>query len=373
MQILPQDYDFGTSIGTGLGQGLHLLAQNKLQDLIQTRQREGSLKGLQALGFSPEQAQEVAYLDPSIQREVVKQQLQAPQQQAYAQALSSLLGGQETGQPPQMGTEEQMEQTFGLPGMTPTEEKIQNPQKASSLTFLSGGLTPQQATELAKLGIKKQESNKKDIAQRYKATAPYRKEVLDATKSARRDLQDLNRMEDLEKEGKLDTPGYVEFLQRSGLDIPALMNPGSEEFQKIANNFLRNAKQYFGARVTNFEIDQFLKTIPSLSQSPEGRKRVIANLKNLSRSALEYNNALKDVVAQNGGLPPFDLQEKVEDKVEKRMDALYKQFKKDLERPVPKGQNRFITALQAGLGDIVGVPGKILGKAGKAISAIGEL
>ncbi|MEK6884942.1 MAG: hypothetical protein AABY22_35250, partial [Nanoarchaeota archaeon] len=41
-----------------------------------------------------------------------------------------------------------------------------------------------------------------------------------------------------------------------------------EEFQKIEANFLRNAKQYFGGRISNYEVEQFLKTIPSLSQSP---------------------------------------------------------------------------------------------------------
>lgn len=354
-------------LSTALGQGLQMLANQKLQDVMQQRQKASAMQGLQALGFAPQEAQQLSGLDPFIQREIVKQKLAAPQQQAYAQALGSLLGQPE--QAP-MEVSDKVEMREGpVTEEARVSEKV--PAERKGLSFLSGGLNQQQATELAKLALKKEQATKGEVAERYKATEPYRKEVIDAAKAARSDLKDLNRMEELEKEGKLDTPGYVEFLKRSGFDIPALMNPGSEEFQKISANFLRNAKQYFGARVSNYEIEQFLKTIPSLSQSPEGRKRVIANLKYMSRGALEYNDALKEVIAENGGIPPFDLREKVDEKIEKRLDKISEMFKKDLERPVPKGQNQYITALQAGAGEVLGLPGKLVGKVGSALSSLG--
>ena len=120
--------------------------------------------------------------------------------------------------------------------------------------------------------------------ERFKHTKDLRDTITNEAKASNGDLRDLERIEELEKEGKLDTPGYVEFLKRSGLNIPALQNEGSEEFQKITQNFMRNAKQYFGGNISNFEVEQFLKTIPSLSQSPEGRKRVISNMKRIART-----------------------------------------------------------------------------------------
>lgn len=369
LQILPYDLTSPAAFGTGIGQGLQVLAQKQLEQLH-------SLRGLQSLGFSPEESRSLSGLDPLIQREIIKQKLVAPQQEAYAQALQSILGGNSFA-PQQMAQQSIPQEGEAIPqeGMEPSAEKTSQEfvSERMPLSFLRPGLNQQQVTELAKLALKKEQASKDDLAERYKATQPYRKEVLDAARAARSDLRDLNRLEELDKEGKLSSPGYVEFLHRSGLDIPALMNPGSEEFQKIANNFLKNAKQYFGARVSNYEIEQFLKTIPSLSQSPEGRKRVVANLKNISRASLEYNDALKEVIAENGGIPPFDLQEKVDDKVEKKMDKLGELFKKDLERPVPKGQNKLITALQAGAGSLVGIPGAVLGKAGRALGALAEL
>lgn len=207
--------------------------------------------------------------------------------------------------------------------------------------------SPQEKRERQKLALKERQIAQQERAARYKETKEDRKEILNKYKTAKDALRDLNRMQELEDTGNLDTPGYVEFLKRSGLDIPALMNPESEEFQKIAANFMRDAKTYFGGRVSNYEIEQFLKTIPSLSQSPEGRKRVIANLKQINNGAVEYYKALKQVLAENEGLPPYDLLEQVEDKVDKKQETLAQKFKEDLSRPVPKGQNKYITALQS--------------------------
>lgn len=197
-----------------------------------------------------------------------------------------------------------------------------------------------------------------------KLTEGVRKDAVEQAQSAQRTLHDLDRIEELSQSGKLDTPGYVEFLHRSGLDIPALMNPESEEFAKLQQGFLRDAKQYFGGRVSNYEVEQFLKTIPSLSQSPEGRNRVIANLKYLSRAKLEHFKTLRDIIKDNKGLPPYDLAEQAFEKQEPKLNALAKKFKQDLQKPVPKGQNKFITGLQATTGTALGRIPKALGSAG---------
>jgi hypothetical protein len=243
------------------------------------------------------------------------------------------------------------------------------------------GLNPKQQLEATKIILEQQKESRKEFAAEkrlaaeekraaFKETKVERKEIIEKAKVARQTLSDLERFEELQKEGKLDTPGYVEFLKRSGLDIPALMNPGSEEFNKIQANFLRDAKTYFGGRISNFEVDQFLKTLPNLSQSNQGRSRVIANLKRINRVALEHNTALKDVMSENKGVPPLDLLEKVDAKIEKKLDAIANQFKRDLAKPVPAGQNKLVTALQAGAGSVLGVPGKILGGVGKLIGGL---
>lgn len=406
----PSRNALGSALAQGLSGGLQNLLQHKMQAMQQQRAVQQTASGLQALGFDPKQAVQLAQLDPQTLQLVVKQKIEEPNQRAYAQALSSLLGGEISEQAPQMAPVQQqpLQDRYGI---SPSQ-KVQlkkylasgkgkmpySPEQLKKLeSYLAepmpvqqapaqmadesersalpvfGGLNAKQATEIAKLGMEKQKQARKEKIEAFKLSKDERKAILEAGKSARQNLHDLERMEELEREGKLDTPGYMEFLKRSGFDVPALMNPGSEEFNKIAQSFLRDAKTYLGSRISNFELEQFLKTIPNLSQSPEGRKRVIANLKRFSRISLEYSNALKNVIKENKGVPPLDLLEQVDDKVEKKMDYYADLFKKDLKRPVPESQSRLVTAAQAGLGSLVGLPKTIASSLGGGLKSLAGL
>jgi hypothetical protein len=318
--------EFLKNIGTGLGEGLNQLAHQKMQGL----QKQKQLQGWEAIGVPAEQAEFITSQPEWLQKELIDRidfsQLNRQQQQPYQQVKQA--------EPP-------LQEGPSIPENKPGKQAL----------FGAG------------------KEQRKEVAQKFKETKQFRHDLLESRRAAKNDIKDLSRLEELSQSGKLDTPGYTEFLKRSGLDIPALTNPESEEFQKIQASFLRNAKQYFGGRISNYEVEQFLKTIPSLSQSPEGRSRVIANLKYVARAADERYKAYQEVLAEHGGVPPYDLEEQVENKSDKKLDTIYRQLKKDLEKPVPKGQNKFITAIQAGAGDLLGsIPSAIKG-AGKGAIA----
>jgi hypothetical protein len=404
----------------GVNSALEGLVSHKVGQMQQKQQQTKTAQGLKALlpGLSDKDAHSYALLDPKILEQVVKSKMEAPTEEAFAQALSQRNGGgqqqvQEQ-QPPQqqMGQQPTPENVVGeytpwqpnmteyqkhLPaflkspeakGMfTPEEQQQmlaelnqgqQPQQEAQQAAKPKPRLTSKQALELAKLdqGDKKLEQKERHFEKKfeqdlkseaYKETKDYRKEVIAGSNDAKQTLHDLDRMEELQKEGKLDTPGYVEFLERSGLNIPALTEEGSQEFQKISNNFLRFAKNYYGGRVSNNEMEQFLRTVPALSQSPLGRQRIISNLKNINRLAVETNKAMKEVIAKNKGLPPLDLMEQVDDKLDSKREQLALKFRADLAKPVPKGQNKLITALQSVAGSAAGTFAKPL--AGAAIGA----
>lgn len=427
MATIVQNPDFGTGVGQALGSGLsqafQLLAQKKLKEMS----RQESARGLQALGYSPEQALQLANLDPAILREAIKQRGKEAETSRFGEALSLLAGGsapqpeqqllqvlqQPSVQEQQLQPQQQFEQpaqpnikdllsAAGVYPQAPKPTPLIVPSKPETIKPALAALsptaqemkqalpelktiTPSDVARIAKqtkltaqqykdLNQIAQDNRKTQIAERkqqilegkelrraereaelaglekHKFSKPEIKVAREAANSSKKILHDLERFEELEKEGKLDTPGYIEFLKRTGLDIPALQNPGSEEFAKIAANFIGGAQKAVGGRVSNFELEQFLKTIPNLSQSPDGRKRVIANLKRINRANVEYYNTVKEVLKENKDIPPLDLFEKVDDRIDKKLDKISEQFKKDLARPVPAGQNRLITALQAGAG-----------------------
>lgn len=333
--------NLGTGLGQGLSAGLQYLADQKMQQMQSRQQQEKNANAFQAFGLTPEEGNAIASLPEQTQAKVL---------QAYLQRGGGIGGGAQT----QGGTGEPQAGSLGQTLAQPTlkEQRIQ----------------ANEDRKFEQAERKMEEANKRA---QFKETKAERNEILNKGKQAKQTLHDLDRFQELEDSGKLDTPGYVEFLKRSGLDIPALQNPESQEFNKIAANFIRGAKDIFGARVTNQELEQFLKTIPNLSQSPEGRKRVIANMRYIARGDVERSNALKELIQENKGVPPYDLLEQVDSKVEKKLDKLSKKLREDLEKPVPKGQNRLITALQTGAGSTLSKVGSTLGGAlkGAAIGA----
>lgn len=382
----------GGGFSSGLSSGLQMLAQQKMQQLHQRElqaqqhmQRAQAYQGYKGLGYSDELAGALAALPEPIQREFIKtfepegalpfqgfgeqsQQSFAPTQQMQPPQENALAALQAMGQPQYKSAMDILTQGLNIPqaqaeapSMQAPAQRIEaRPEVQAPLKEPSTGLGYRRrvspAEERAKrqleiaeqnLELNKAKQGYKERIEAHKLTKPEITKIREEGIAAKNDLHDLERMQELEDTGKLDTPGYVLGLERAGLDISSLLSPESQEFQKTAANFMRNAKQYFGARISNFEFEQFLKTIPNLSQSPEGRKRVIANLKRVARSKVDYNNALREVLRENNGVPPLDLLDRIDEKVEKKADAIAKKFKEDLARPVPAGQNKLITGLQA--------------------------
>lgn len=341
--------NIGEAFGTGLGQGLQMLAHNKLNQIQQQNQQRQIAQGLKSLfpNIKSDELNQIAGLPSDLLNTIVKQKSQEMSNMDFANAL---------------GQGQQQTQSFPLEQQS-QESNIIQPQ-AKSLSTLNRyedilrnpKLKPDQRLKIEKLAQQERLAERKENRELRKESLAETKEAVHKYRADYRDaknvLEDTDRMIELEKEKKLDTPGYVEFLKRSGLDIPALMNEGSEEYSKIQQSFLRDAKQYFGGRVSNYEVEQFLKTIPSLSQSPEGRKRVMSNLRRFARLKTAYYKSYRDIIGkpENKGIRPLNLEDQVEDEVDKLQKQLSNAFKKDLERPVPKGQNKLITALQAGIG-----------------------
>jgi hypothetical protein len=114
-----------------------------------------------------------------------------------------------------------------------------------------------------------------------------------------------------------------------GLPISILGNPDSEEFDKLSKDLLKNIRTYFGSRINQVEVENFLKTIPSLMNSQEGRERIINNLQMLlePRKLMydEYRN-IKQESLKSGERLPIDLQETILDKIKPQLDDLSKRF-----------------------------------------------
>ena len=84
------------------------------------------------------------------------------------------------------------------------------------------------------------------------------------------------------------------------LRFPALANEETQLFVKTVNDFTSQAKESYGARVTNFDLIQFLKRLPTLANSPGGRRVVIEQMEALQSLDRLEDDAIRQVYDHYG-------------------------------------------------------------------------
>lgn len=178
-------------------------------------------------------------------------------------------------------------------------------------------------TERAKSGIKKSASEQK-LA--FDETKDYRTHVAEQARSAEELEPVLNQMERLIKSKKLTNPVVSKLADKFG--VVGLLDPTSQQFNALSVGFLKDAKTIFGSRVTNFDLETYLDKIPRLAQTDAGKKALIDNFRTLGEASKIRNKAKNQIIKQNKGVPPLDLEEQVSEKVSPQLDKLAEKFNK---------------------------------------------
>lgn len=373
-QIIPGTPGFGASFGEGLGQGLQALAQHKLNQVLERQSQKRDADNLQSAGFTPQEskflASQPAQLRPSYIQQLrpygsagqsnaqqLQQQSFTPQQQQQAsleeimsslrpiapnnkaqQALSGVQGSSGEGYlsrllGSQFKQPSSMEPRISIP--TPMS-RVQPQQEATpslKSPTVAESLTAQRASPKAHSASDLREQSAINKEQR-KITHDTVKSINDSYKAAKESDIRLDRMQKLVDSGKLNRPELANLVK--GFKIPFTsthiglpqnwLTPESQEFDKLSTDFVKGAKNVFGSRMTQGEVDLFLKTVPSLTNSDEGKKVLIRNLKLMNDAVKVKKNALDAIREANGGTYPANLDELVEEVAGPRLEQIKDQF-----------------------------------------------
>ncbi len=127
------------------------------------------------------------------------------------------------------------------------------------------------------------------------------------------------------------------------------MTPEAQEAVKLIIDSTSNIKDTYGARVTNFDLQTYLRKLPSLLNSPEGKSRVLRDLKIMNRLNQLHSSGIQEIFEEAGGTDkiPFST-------AEKRYEKRYGGLEKDL-------MNQFITP-DKGVFEKMPEPNKYLGR-----------
>jgi hypothetical protein len=150
-------------------------------------------------------------------------------------------------------------------------------------------------------------------------------------------LQLLSR---LATDEELISPTVNKFRQAIGLPLGALDNPNSELFEKTSLDLLKGLPETYGNRILKVEVDNFLKTVPSLENSPEGRRMIASNLLKLGELKETYFNTMRSLQKQYLDTKtkfPKDFEQQVLEQAKPQLDRINNEFIKLTDiRAVPK-------------------------------------
>lgn len=156
-------------------------------------------------------------------------------------------------------------------------------------------------------------------------------ESLEALKQAESDYDTL---EELSKDsGKFPsavTAALIDIDSENGLSRigRSLLTPEAQQYIKIIVNQLKNARDTFGARVTNFEAAKFLQGLPTLMNTAKGRERIIRDLKIVNKINQLHKQGILDAFNELGGSSKVSFsqaRELAEKRISKQVEDLKKQ------------------------------------------------
>ncbi len=137
---------------------------------------------------------------------------------------------------------------------------------------------------------------------RFKIQTPLIEKNNESLRGLEAEERSITFLEELDKTGKIGAGIHNLNINpvTGSLIIPALATPEEQAFVKTINDFTVKAKDSYGGRVTNFELDRFMMRLPGLANSKEGRELIMRQMKIINEITSLEKKAVQDVFDQYG-------------------------------------------------------------------------
>jgi chemotaxis protein histidine kinase CheA len=343
-------------LGAGLGQTQPYQPQTQFQAQPQVQQQPQSMAQQIQLPHERQQAaiQQATSIaqNPAFRKLQEQQQsAQALQQQQLMKQLAPQAQRQPTGEQQAILQAQAQQAQRAEPTLKQQIEQVRNQKRALAAANLpvnqAIALHQQLENKEKELRREAREERKEAleerklsaVEQRYvdKETLPVYKEINDKAKASKDSNIRLGRMEHLINRGQLSNTAFYNGVKALG-KIPGIggyiesiaesfLSPDTQEFEKLSTDFIKDAKQFFGNRITQQEVAMFLKTVPNLSQTNAGKHRVIRNMRIFNEAAGLRKKIMDEIIRDNNGKRPADLESLIEERAEPQLNALAEQFK----------------------------------------------
>lgn len=163
--------------------------------------------------------------------------------------------------------------------------------------------------------------------ERYNKNLPLYTEASTRLRAHQAINDDLNILEELSPQ--ITTMDKFNINPLTGeLLIPGLASPEAQRFVKTINDFTTQAKDSYGARVTNFDLTQFLKRLPTLANSEEGRRQILKQMKTINDINQLHESSVLNSFDEYGGIRYLDF-DKAEQVAQKKSEPQLKKLRSE--------------------------------------------
>jgi hypothetical protein len=205
--------------------------------------------------------------------------------------------------------------TLAEQGVLEEEEGVEPREKITLLDF-DKGLTPKER-------VRREES-------RYSTNLPLYQASIEKKRALDSERDHLNILKELSPQ--IGTIQRLNINPTTGeLFIPGIASPEAQRYVKTLNDFTTNAKDSYGARVTNFDLQQFMRRLPTLANSEEGRAQILKQMQIINEINSTREQAIQDIIDQHGGIRKIDY-DRAERMAEKKSNSKIAQLKSEFRK-----------------------------------------
>lgn len=223
----------------------------------------------------------------------------------------------------------------------PTIDDMENAEILSDILTTGGKNVGRLKLDQRKLRSEESRANQANVDKSYDVHKPYIDDLTSKYQGFETEMKPrLLQMQSMNDE-TLIGPSSAKFLEVMGIPLGALDDPGNELYQKLSQDLLKGLPETYGSRILKVEVDNFLKTIPTLLNSANGRRMIASNMLKLGQMKEVFYKEMRkqqiDNIDSNKKFPK-DFEQRVFDNVKPQIDKLNSQFLKLAEvRDVPEG------------------------------------
>lgn len=208
-------------------------------------------------------------------------------------------------------------------------------------TLIDNGVSAQNAIKEATLQSQQAQREDQRVESAYKAQQGFIDDTTNSYKAFETEMKPrLLQMQHMKPED-IVSPTKAAFLEALHIPLGALEDPSSELYNKLSQDLLKGLPETYGSRILKVEVDNFLKTIPTLLNSADGRRMIASNMLKLGEMKEVYYNSMRDKQREylDANKPlPRDFQQVVFDQVKPQIDRINNEFVQMSEiKSVPEG------------------------------------